>query len=518
MAPGRADREPDAVACDLRSFQHVSNDDLLERSLLPGGDSHEAVANRIVESHRGHHSEPAAARFDVIAIEDAAKKILLAARVEIVDTGGQRCLNHGIATEQRGCAVHDNRAAFQCRCEGGRVPGAGNPYRRLTSAIALSGKPHRITSDEHQVDGVSAELLRNEASDESRGTVHGDWHQHCYTAATDLTDRQDTTPDAAPSVSVIVPAHNSALTLDRCLAAVCGQLRHGDELIVVDDGSTDDTPAVIARFPVRRLAHDRDRGAAAARNAGARLATGEVLFFVDADVILHEGALERGRKWLADPSVDAVIGSYDDEPAARSVVSLFKNLAHHYFHQRAGGRVDTFWGACGLVRRTRFFEIGGFDENRFRRPSIEDVELGWRMADAGAHMRLDPGLQVTHLKRWTFGTLLSTDLRQRAIPWMRLSLARRGLNRELNVTADQRVAAALAVLLSGALISAPVWTPARIGLPVLLAAAVAVNRRLYALFWRKGGFKLAIAGFLLQQVYYLYSLGGAIAGLVAHVI
>lgn len=333
-----------------------------------------------------------------------------------------------------------------------------------------------------------------------------------------MTHRQDTTPVAAPSVSVIVPAHNSASTLDRCLAAVCRQLQHGDELIVVDDGSTDDTSAVIARFPARRLAHDRGRGAAAARNAGARLAAGDVLFFVDADVVLHEGALERGRRWLADPSVDAVIGSYDDEPAARSVVSLFKNLAHYHFHQRAGGRVDTFWGACGLVRRARFFEIGGFDENRFRRPSIEDVELGWRMSDAGAQMRLDPGLQVTHLKQWTFGTLVSTDLWQRAIPWMRLSIARGGLNRELNVTADQRIAAALAVLLSGALVSAPVWMPARIALPVLIAAAVAINRGLYALFWRKGGLRLAIAGFLLQQIYYLYSLGGAIAGVVAHVI
>jgi GT2 family glycosyltransferase len=339
-----------------------------------------------------------------------------------------------------------------------------------------------------------------------------------YTAAIELKDRQHEAADTAPSVSVIVPAHNSASTLDSCLTAICKQLGDGDELIVVDDGSTDETSALIARFPARRAAHARPRGVAAARNAGARLAAEEVLFFVDADVVLRDGALDRARDRMADPSIDAVIGSYDDEPAAQSVVSLFKNLAHHYFHQRAAGPVDTFWGACGLVRRSRFFEVGGFNEERFPRPSIEDVELGWRLADAGARMQLDPGLQVTHLKRWTLTKLVTTDLRQRAIPWMQLALARGGLSRELNVSADQRVAAVIALLLAGGLISAPVWPPARIALPFCAAAAVLINRKLYALFWRKGGVRLAVGGFLLQQLYYLYSVGGAIAGVVAHVL
>src|SRR5262245_44260985 len=118
-----------------------------------------------------------------------------------------------------------------------------------------------------------------------------------------------------------------------------------------------------------------------------------VLFFVDADVVLHPDAIARGRAQLVDPSVDAVIGSYDDTPDARTLVSQFKNLAQHYFHQRAAGR-RSFWGACGFIRRPVFDAVGGFNEARFSRPSIEDVELGWRVTHRGGRILLDPQILV----------------------------------------------------------------------------------------------------------------------------
>ena len=89
------------------------------------------------------------------------------------------------------------------------------------------------------------------------------------------------------------------------------------------------------------------------------------------------------------------------DPDDQSIVSRFKNLAHHHFHQRARVEASTFWGACGAIRREQFFAAGGFDEKRFKLPSIEDVELGSRLVDRGVRIVLDPGLQVKHLKRWT---------------------------------------------------------------------------------------------------------------------
>jgi GT2 family glycosyltransferase len=317
---------------------------------------------------------------------------------------------------------------------------------------------------------------------------------------------------AVPLLSVVIPVYNSARTLERCLSAVSAQLRPGDEVIVVDDRSTDDVGAVAKRFRAMLIRLDRQSGAAAARNRGADRATRPVILFIDADVVLRTDAIARGRAQFVDPSIDAVIGSYDDTPEARTLVSQFKNLAHHYFHQRAGGRVGSFWSGCGFIRREVFDAAGGFDEHRFSRPSIEDVELGWRVTDRGGQIVLDPRIQATHLKRWTLGSLIKTDVLYRAVPWVRWSLERRRLSGELNASRLQQVALVIAVLLVGSGVAAVSSAVARIVFAVLVGLAFAINRPLFRLFWRKGGARLLLAGFALQQLYYLCAVAGLMLG------
>jgi GT2 family glycosyltransferase len=320
-----------------------------------------------------------------------------------------------------------------------------------------------------------------------------------------------------PELTVVIAARDAARTLPACLEAILEQAGPEVEVLVVDDCSSDDTREVAARFAVRLIALPEHLGVAGARNRGARAARAPILFFFDADVVAAPGTLARGRSLLSDLAVDAAIGSYDDEPRDRSMVSQFKNLAHHYFHQRSAPCAGTFWGACGVIRRDRFLAVGGFDERRYRLPSIEDVELGYRLVEAGARIRLDPGLQVKHLKRWTLGSLVKTDLLRRAIPWTLLWLERGGrLPRDLNFGSDQRVAAALApgmVALAAAAVALPA---AAFLLAACIAAAVWINRDLYRLLLRKGGARLAAGGFLLQQLYYLYSAVGLGVGVSLH--
>ncbi len=313
------------------------------------------------------------------------------------------------------------------------------------------------------------------------------------------------------ALSMIVPARNAAHTLARCLEAIVTQTTGDDEVIVVDDHSDDGTAEVAKRLGVKVIAMPSHRGAAAARNRGAAEAANAVLFFLDADVVLAAGALARAREDVMDLAFDAIVGSYDESPPESSAVSRFKNLAHHFFHQRAAGPISSFWGACGLVRRQTFVALGGFDEKRYVAPSIEDVEFGYRLTDIGKRIRIDPGLRVTHLKRWTLGSLLATDFTRRAIPWTVLCLERGGLSSDLNFSWDQRIAAVVAV---GLVACAPLlfWRAAVVMFIMLLAASLAINRRLYRLFYAKGGVRLMLAGFGLQQVYYLYSLGGLAAG------
>lgn len=316
-----------------------------------------------------------------------------------------------------------------------------------------------------------------------------------------------------PQLSVIIPAYNAGATLGACLAAIFAQAADDVEVIVVDDGSQDDTRQVALRYPATLLVLPHNQGPSAARNYGVAHAKGEFLFFIDADVALGKDALARGRELIAAPGIDAVVGSYDDEPAVRTLVSQFKNLAHHYFHQRSRPDATTLFGACSLMRRALFVAVGGFDE---RRRLLEDVELGYRLTARGARIRLEPKLQIKHLKHWTLALLVKTDVTRRAMPWVVLWLDHRHLPKDLNFDAGQRLAAGLALSM-GPLALAAIFNPRLLlALLLVLAAAAWVNRGLYRLFWRRGGIKLMVAGFFLQQFYYLYSVAGVIMGLAVH--
>jgi glycosyltransferase involved in cell wall biosynthesis len=312
-------------------------------------------------------------------------------------------------------------------------------------------------------------------------------------------------------LAVIIPARNAAATLAQSLDALFAQISADDEVIVVDDYSTDDTGDVAAQFNVKLLKLPRHMGTSAARNRGVELTRAPLLFFYDADVVLAPGALARAKAIMSQPEVGAVIGSYDDDPAAQTTVSRFKNLAHHHFHQRSRADATTFWGACGLVRRDLFVAAGGFDDDQ---RSIGDVELGYRLATLGVRIVLDPELQVKHLKKWTLMSLVQTDVFVRAIPWTLLWLKHRRLPSDLNFAADQRAAAMVAFALAIAIPVAIFKYWAWLVVVLLLIAAFGLNRDLYRLFFRRGGLWFAINGFLLQQLYYLYSLFSVAVGVV----
>jgi glycosyltransferase involved in cell wall biosynthesis len=246
-----------------------------------------------------------------------------------------------------------------------------------------------------------------------------------------------------PLLSVIIPVHNGAATLARCLEAIAGARDANHECIVVDDSSTDDSAVIARSFPVRLLElSDGPLGPAYARNRGAEIACGDILFFVDADVLIAPDTLTKVvDSFFVDQGYDAVFGSYDDMPEAMNFLSQFKNLSHHFVHQNANEKAVTFWSGCGAIRRDLFLSTGGFDEARYPRPSIEDIELGSRLIRAGYNIRLDKSIQVKHLKHWTLRGMVESDIFDRGIPWTRLLLERRDVPNDLNLQHSQRLSA-----------------------------------------------------------------------------
>jgi glycosyltransferase involved in cell wall biosynthesis len=324
---------------------------------------------------------------------------------------------------------------------------------------------------------------------------------------------------AAPSISVVMPLYNAQATIDACLAPLLEMLAHGEvnELIVVDDGSTDSSVARVERHPQIRLVRNTARGGpGAARNLGASQAQGEYLWFVDSDVVLAPDAARVLGRLLAAERPQAAIGSYDDAPGASNFLSQYKNLVHAYYHHRGRRKASTFWSGCGAVRRDWFERLGGFDAPRYPYPSIEDIELGYRIIADGGTIVLEPALQGKHLKEWRLGNLLHTEIFRRAIPWATLMLERKQLTNDLNVGRGERVRALIAGLLVLALagsvfgLISPWWAGAA------LAVALGANRELLRFFRTRRGAWFAARAFAYHQFYYLYSGASFASAMVLH--
>lgn len=303
-------------------------------------------------------------------------------------------------------------------------------------------------------------------------------------------------------LSVIVPAYNAAADLEESLSALRAQADAGTEIIVVDDASSDDTARVAAHLGATVLRQERNAGPSAARNRGAGSARGDILFFIDADVVPAPDALARVRDaFAASPELAALFGSYDASPRAPGLVSQYRNLLHHYTHQRASADAFTFWSGCGAIRRSIFEAAGGFDERGFPR-SMEDVELGYRLCRVGHRIRLDAALQGKHLKRWTLLSLIRTDVAGRAVPWGRLILTSGVAPRDLNLESVQRWSVALLALATLAAILAPAWPWALAVAAAAVAAILVLNRALYGFLRAARGTAFAIACVPLHLVYF----------------
>ncbi len=214
---------------------------------------------------------------------------------------------------------------------------------------------------------------------------------------------------SVPSVTVIVPTYQRASTLERTLKGLRGVDYPADalEIIVVDDGSTDSTRTVVERFPAVRYVSQVNRGVASARNFGAKLATGEILMFLDDDIIIAPDNLRRHLATRAVRGDCIVAGHSNFDPEvhavlARSPFGRFRLWTEDVSQRELARR----WESSDQTRnrtvptqnltigRQLFWELGGFDE-RFP-VGAEDQDLCWRARAAGCEIVYDFNIRVLH--------------------------------------------------------------------------------------------------------------------------
>jgi cellulose synthase/poly-beta-1,6-N-acetylglucosamine synthase-like glycosyltransferase len=271
----------------------------------------------------------------------------------------------------------------------------------------------------------------------------------------------------SPLISVVVPAYNAQEVLGNCLNALERQTvpREEYEIIVVNDGSSDGTQeAAIGRDVI--LISQPHRGAAAARNAGAHRAQGEIILFLDADCVPESTWIEAMISPFADQDIVGISGrirthqkglvprfiqlEYDDR---------YKNIAKHYY-------IDHINTAAGAYRRETFLESRGFLENLL---GAEDVELSFRLASRGHKMVSSPKAIVYHQHP---ESILEYVRRKYHYGYWRMMVYRRHPRKAV---ADSRT---------------PQTQKIQIGLFFLLVAAIIGSIFWRGLVWLAGGFAL----------------------------
>ena len=180
-----------------------------------------------------------------------------------------------------------------------------------------------------------------------------------------------------PLVSVVIPNYNYAKTLPKCLDALVEQSYPSIEIIMVDDGSTDNSVEIASRYPCK-IIRTKNNGVSAARNTGVAHAKGDIIFFLDSDVALFKDAIENAvQEFQKDPSLGSVCGIYAKEALFNdSLVEEYRTLQGYYWRISSESYVTAGFFSLGAVKKSVFNELGGFYENL---NNSEDIEFGHRL-------------------------------------------------------------------------------------------------------------------------------------------
>lgn len=222
----------------------------------------------------------------------------------------------------------------------------------------------------------------------------------------------------SPRISVVIPTHNRSRLLANCLKSIVSQAYSNYEVIVVDDGCTDDTASVVGQFSSVHMIRQNNRGPAAARNAGIQAATGDIVAFTDDDCVVPPNWLAylcSGYK--ATPDVAGVGGVLSPPPETRRRNPIAKYewfVASRLYGANQEEYVGGFECPAGgtnnmSYRRSVLLNVGGFDET-FPYAAGEDADLKWRICEAGHRLLYIP-VKAIHLQKYNWSGFQSQQIR-----------------------------------------------------------------------------------------------------------
>lgn len=321
----------------------------------------------------------------------------------------------------------------------------------------------------------------------------------------------------ATSVSIVIPNRNGAATLGKCLEAALASRHASFEVVVVDDGSEDDSVAIIRRYPCQLVRLEKPCGAARARNVGAAHSRGDVLFFTDADCLLEPDAIAAAARILEHAGPRMLVGgTYTWTPYDGRFFSVFQSVFIHYLETKKTPP-DYLATHALAVHAETFRASGGMREDFL--PILEDVEFSHRMRRRGCALLLHPGILVRHIFNYSLRRSLRNAFRK-SMYWTIYSLGNRDLfadsgtasaGLKINVAAG---ASGAALLLAAATTGQAAWAGAA---TFAFAVNLCANAGLVRAFHRTRGARFALAAAGYYFLLYPLAVGaGAAAGLLRY--
>jgi len=229
-------------------------------------------------------------------------------------------------------------------------------------------------------------------------------------------EREENSKTGLPFISVIIPAHNPGSSLLVCLDPFTRIPDLEFEVIVVDDASP--SPVELPEFAFnwgRVVRLSNNLGPAGARNEGAAAARGEILLFIDTDVVIGDDCLEIiGRFYRGDDKQNwGLTGIQSASMEFDNFCSQYKNLWLRYSFLQSPEDSALFYTSIAAVPRDLFHRLNGFDL-KYTTPSLEDTDFGNRIWEGGGKVRIDRGLEVSHNKYYSFYGLQKNDFKRAA--------------------------------------------------------------------------------------------------------
>ena len=216
-------------------------------------------------------------------------------------------------------------------------------------------------------------------------------------------------PTYNPFVSIIIPVKNGGATIGSCLSSIKRSYYKNIEIIVVNDHSTDNTVEIVKSFNYIILKPENGIGANNARNFGASKATGEILVFMDSDIVVERETILGIVETLEEKYIDAVVGIYTAKHRHESFVSQYKNLWVRYSYIKSPPAIDWLFGSISGIKKEAFQKLGGFNVDLLAKHGHDDIELGKRFAQAKLNIVLNMDIEVEHLKNYTLLSFIKNE-------------------------------------------------------------------------------------------------------------